>query len=251
MENKQQTSNDYGISQELLTLSILSNYGSVSIPYGNSARYDCILDMDNKFYRIQIKSLNIVGDKIVVPMCNTRLAGKGGSVRKEYTSEDVDFIAITYNYQVYLFNPDAASQSLTVRTNKDLIKQNQHYIEDYNIEKILNIKLKSWIDLKEETRKSKPPKVNIKKYKCIDCGELVQVENSRCASCYRMMKSKNSSKPPREVLKEKIKTTPFTQIGREYNVTDNAIRKWCKSYDLPSKTSDIKKIIKQGEWETI
>ena len=65
------------------------------------------------------------------------------------------------------------------------------------------------------------------------------------------MKSKNSSKPPREVLKEKIKTTPFTQIGREYNVTDNAIRKWCKSYDLPSKTSDIKKIIEQGEWETI
>ena len=36
---KQQTSNEYGISQELLVLSQLVNYGSVSIPYGNSVKY--------------------------------------------------------------------------------------------------------------------------------------------------------------------------------------------------------------------
>ena len=52
---KQQTSNEYGISQELLVLSELVNYGTVSIPYGNSARYDCILDIENDIYKIQIK----------------------------------------------------------------------------------------------------------------------------------------------------------------------------------------------------
>ena len=35
-----------------------------------------------------------------------------------------------------------------------------------------------------------------------------------------------------------------------YGVTDNAIRKWCKSYSLPYKASEIKKINDQ-EWEQI
>ena len=44
---------------------------------------------------------------------------------------------------------------------------------------------------------------------------------------------------------------PFTQIGKEYGVTDNAVRKWCKSYNLPYRVKDIKEIIKKGEWENI
>ena len=52
-------------------------------------------------------------------------------------------------------------------------------------------------------------------------------------------------------MKAKIKDTPFTRIGAEYNVTDNAVRKWCKTYNLPSKTSEIKEIIEKGEWDLI
>ena len=43
----------------------------------------------------------------------------------------------------------------------------------------------------------------------------------------------------REELKEKIRILPFTQIAKEQNVSDNAIRKWCISYNLPSKKKDI------------
>ena len=35
-----------------------------------------------------------------------------------------------------------------------------------------------------------------------------------------------------------------------YNVSDNAVRKWCVSYNLPKKSSDIKKITDE-EWENI
>ena len=34
-------------------------------------------------------------------------------------------------------------------------------------------------------------------------------------------------------LKQKIRTIPFTTIGKEFGVTGNAIRKWCKKYQLP------------------
>jgi len=37
-----------------------------------------------------------------------------------------------------------------------------------------------------------------------------------------------------------IRSMPFTKIGKEFGVSDNAIRKWCKDMNLPSRTKDIK-----------
>lgn len=54
----------------------------------------------------------------------------------------------------------------------------------------------------------------------------------------------------REELKKLIRTTSFTQIGKQYGVSDNAIRKWCDKYNLPRKVSDIKKI-SDKDWELI
>lgn len=59
-----------------------------------------------------------------------------------------------------------------------------------------------------------------------------------------------SKKPSREVLKEQIRNTPFLQLGKMYEVSDNAVRKWCKSYNLPSRTTDIKNISDE-EWVNI
>lgn len=56
--------------------------------------------------------------------------------------------------------------------------------------------------------------------------------------------------PPREILKQKIRTMPFVKIGKEYNVTDNAIRKWCDVYGLPRHVSEIKSISDE-DWEKI
>lgn len=54
----------------------------------------------------------------------------------------------------------------------------------------------------------------------------------------------------RQELKEKIRNIPFLQIGKEYNVTDNAIRKWCKHLNLPYRRQDINKISNE-DWEKI
>lgn len=60
----------------------------------------------------------------------------------------------------------------------------------------------------------------------------------RCRDC--AAKQQITEKPlTREELKEKIRILPFTQIAKEQNVSDNAIRKWCISYNLPSKKKDI------------
>jgi len=54
----------------------------------------------------------------------------------------------------------------------------------------------------------------------------------------------------REELKKLIRIMPFTQIGQKFNVSDNAIRKWCDRYNLPRKSSEIKKI-SNDEWANI
>ena len=52
----------------------------------------------------------------------------------------------------------------------------------------------------------------------------------------------------RKVLKEKIRTYSFVDIGKEYGVSDTAIKKWCIKYNLPSKKKDIKQFSDE-EWE--
>ena len=42
----------------------------------------------------------------------------------------------------------------------------------------------------------------------------------------------------------------FLQIGKKFNVSDNTVRKWCDSYGLPRRVSDIKGYTDE-EWEKI
>ena len=51
----------------------------------------------------------------------------------------------------------------------------------------------------------------------------------------------------REELKSLIRTKPFTQIGTQFNVTDNVVRKWCDKFNLPRRKSDIQKYSEE-EW---
>lgn len=248
MESKQQTSNEYGLSQQLQILSQLVNYGTVSIPYGNSARYDCILDIQGDIYKIQIKSLNISedGKSIIVPMANSRMSATG-ITHKTYTSDQVDYVAIIYNHQVYLIPTGIANKTFTL-TLFPKMRETQHYIEDFKIYKMLNIDLKTWNELKEETRLlAKEGLLN--KYFCPDCGAPVTRKGCRCITCARTL-SQKVERPSREELKKLIRVKPFTVIAKEYNVTDNAIRKWCIAYNLPKRVKDIKQYSDE-EWREI
>lgn len=89
-----------------------------------------------------------------------------------------------------------------------------------------------------------------KKHYCIDCGKLIPTAKAeRCELCARKA-SRTVSRPNRNELKKLIRTLPFTQIGKQYGVTDNAIRKWCLVENLPSKKSEINKFSEE-EWEKI
>ena len=54
----------------------------------------------------------------------------------------------------------------------------------------------------------------------------------------------------REELKKLIREESFVAIGKNFGVSDNAIRKWCINYNLPTRKKDIKSYSDE-EWINI
>ncbi len=54
----------------------------------------------------------------------------------------------------------------------------------------------------------------------------------------------------REELKEMIRTESFLSIGKRFEVSDNAIRKWCVRYNLPKTKKEILNFSDE-EWKLI
>lgn len=71
--------------------------------------------------------------------------------------------------------------------------------------------------------KNKKPKTN----HCIDCGALIKSESKRCVKCFNIHQRK-VERPSKEELLEMLKTQSLSQLGRNYGVTANAIKKWLK-----------------------
>lgn len=130
-----------GSITELLVIAKLMEYGTVSIPYGNNARYDCIFDFNNKLIRIQIKtSRKLSEDCFSIPLQNRRFCAKG-SVSKHYTKDDVDFIATIINDKVYLIPaPGFPRNSIQLRLSypKNGIKKTINLASNYELDAILN-----------------------------------------------------------------------------------------------------------------
>ena len=93
---------------------------------------------------------------------------------------------------------------------------------------------------------------NIKKKKenkCNHCGKLITKGATYCSSCLHTF-SRKVKRPTRDNLKQDIRTMPMICIAKKYGVSDNAIRKWCIYYNLPSKSFVIRKIT-DDDWEKL
>ena len=98
----------------------------------------------------------------------------------------------------------------------------------------------------KQQEKEKEDSLKNKKICPICKKKMIWKDSKMCEECSHL-KSRKVERPNREILKQLIRTTSFLQIGRDYGVSDNTIRKWCDSYNLPRKVSEIKKYSDE-EW---
>ena len=98
---------------------------------------------------------------------------------------------------------------------------------------------------------------------CKKCGAKIHSHNvsGLCKKCLNELHKektknrtllifKNNSIISRNELKELIRTKPFTQIGKMFGITDNAIREWCDKYNLPRTKREIDNISDE-EWDKL
>lgn len=136
-----------------------------------------------------------------------------------------------WDYQFYDY--DLAKRALEV--NKNRIFQNKYY-DISDIYKFTNTN-------RENTN-------NDIRY-CSECGAPITKysKTGLCVNCAHKS-SRKIERPSREELKEKIRSMPFTEIGRIYGCTDSAVRKWCKTYKLPYHREEIDNFT-DNEWVLI
>ena len=68
---------------------------------------------------------------------------------------------------------------------------------------------------------------------CIICGTTVTTpQNKYCSyKCYRLAMRK-VDRPSKEELRLLLNQKSFRAVGRQFGVSDNAVRKWARSYSL-------------------
>lgn len=85
----------------------------------------------------------------------------------------------------------------------------------------------------EDTFAGKNVKHNKKHNYCIDCGTEISLVSKRCVKCSPLVRKTNPSKiPTKEHLYSDMYKYTNVEIGKKYNVSETAVRKWLKKYNL-------------------
>lgn len=138
----------------------------------------------------------------------------------------------------------------------DLLESNGWIV--YEIHYSACFDLDKWSDFVDKIRNTEkkidfdyfyyvPIPKNRKKKHCIDCGKNINSHSIRCRECnYKISRNRKVDRPSKEELEKMIWELPMTKLGKKYRVSDNAVRKWCKSYNinnLPPRGYFIKKMV--------
>ena len=101
-----------GAQTELQCITYLHGLGyNISIPWGDNARYDFVLDVNNKLYKIQVKTARIKSEGVYVISTKSTSMNRSGNKIKHYTKDDIDYFATFIKNQCYLIPFKETSRS--------------------------------------------------------------------------------------------------------------------------------------------
>ena len=130
---------------------------------------------------------------------------------------------------------------LTEINHKDYDKSNNNYRNlewCTHLENIIDLRNKKY-GIYKDSRNTNGT------HKCVDCGKDITYLATRCIACSNK-KTKYNHKNSSNLSKESIISAlskhkgNFTRASKEFGMTDNSLRKWCKKYGLPTHSKEWK-----------
>lgn len=121
--------------------------------------------------------------------------------------------------------------------------QEFHYLEAHN-----NLTIEDYVDLTNFKGQEIVviEQIDNQRY-CSECGAPITLDSKSglCINCFHTSR-RLVDRPDPITLANEIINSSFCAVGRKYGVSDNAIRKWCMTYGMPTKKNEIKEwLLKQ------
>lgn len=228
-------------------ISDLSKYGIIE----NKSNQDInFLENIPEKYKISFVFRLIDGDGWFTFSLKTNSKSIGFCGNKSIVSSTAKFLSEFFNWDKITISQDKKSLKTFYFniSNKTKIKD---FLNEY-------LKFKNTFLLKRKENKAMAILESFDKiyskteelHKCQYCKTLIPISLKYCSQECLHLSQRVVNRPSREELKKLIRTNSFLAIGKNYNVSDNAIRKWCVAYNLPKTKKDIKKYSDE-EWNQI
>lgn len=112
----------------------------VSIPFGNSQKYDLIIDYKNQLYKVQVKHAKDFNGEYFVFKTRWQGHNSSGYTQTLYTKEEIDFFATYYKGQVYLIPVEqcsGASKTIRIIPPKSGQIKGINFAQDYLAKEVL------------------------------------------------------------------------------------------------------------------
>lgn len=112
---------------------------SVSIPYGDSNKYDMILDCNGKLYRLQCKHANIIMENDKISHIKIKTSWQSGYTKtsqyhtNKYTDKDIDYFVTFFQGKNYLIpvNQCSTEKILRILPTKNGQTKGVSFLKDY------------------------------------------------------------------------------------------------------------------------
>lgn len=127
------------ITEVSVMLEFLKLGYNVLTPYGDCERYDFVVDINHKFYKIQVKTAKEDNGKIEFNTASTHYVD-GKCIHDSYTKDEIDYIATYFNNKCYLIPIEECgkrSASIRFEAPKNGQTRGVRMAEDYELEEVI------------------------------------------------------------------------------------------------------------------
>ena len=129
------------ITEQQVALEFLKLGYLVSKPLVQSSKYDFVVDINHKLYKIQVKTGTLKENAYIEFATSTSHTNTKGTINLAYSEDDVDFFATMYDGECYLIpiqNCGKRAQRLRIVPTKNGQTKGVTFAKDYHLKAIID-----------------------------------------------------------------------------------------------------------------